>query len=136
VGRRYRLPGYSVPKFVASSSATTAPAATAATAATTASTATATAEAAAASFGFGAGFVDVEGSAAKFPPVHCFDRAVSFGVVRHLDKGKPPRLAAVPIRDDIYAIDTAICFEQGTDVLFGSCETEVSNKNILHLFSF
>jgi hypothetical protein len=112
---------------IPTAAATTTAAEAAASAATTAAGATSA---------FRTSFVDVERSAANFFPVHGVNRAIPLRIVRHLDKGKPSGLTRIAVGHNVYTIHTAVRFKQRTDVLFGCAETQVSNKNILHLSPF
>jgi hypothetical protein len=124
-------------RLVAVSSAATAAAAPAA--ATTAAVATAPAAATttrATALSFRTSFVDVKSSAADFLAVNGINRTITFRVIRHFDEGEPSRLARITIGDNVHSIYTAVRLKQRTDILFGRTETQVSNKNVLHLFSF
>jgi hypothetical protein len=118
-----------------STAATAASATAAATAAEATASAAATA-AASATCALRTSFVDVQRSAANFFPIHGVNCAIALRIVRHLDKGKPSGLTRITVGDDIYTVHAAVRFKQRTDVLFGCAETQVSNKNILHLFPF
>jgi hypothetical protein len=100
---------------------------------TTAATTITPAPASSSAFGFGAGFVDSERSSTKLLAVQGCDCFVTFTIIRHFNKAKT--LHCVTISHDVYTIDTAVCFKEGTDVLFGRIEAEISNENIPHRFS-
>ena len=51
-----------------------------------------------------------------------------FAIVRHLHEPEATGLTRIPIRNDIDAENSAVSFEQRTDGLFGSAETEISNE--------
>jgi hypothetical protein len=102
---------------------------TAATTITPASTTTS-------AFGFGAGLVNSERSSAKLLAVQGCDCFITLTIIRHFNKAKTLGLPCVTISHDVYTINTAVCFKEGTDVLFGLIEAEISNENIPHRFSF
>jgi hypothetical protein len=114
---------------VATTAATTT---TAAAEATTSATTTATGTACA----LRTRFVDVKRSAANLFSVYRVNGAIAFRVVRHLYEGKPSGLTRITVGNNVYTVHTTVSFKQRTDVLFGRAETQVSYKNILHLFPF
>jgi hypothetical protein len=116
--------------------ASAATAAAVPTATATAATVTTAPAATAAALRLGAGFVNRQRSAAEFVPIQGGNCLIALGVICHFDKSKAFRLSRIAIGHDVYTIHTAVRFEERTDVLLGSLETEISNKNILHLFSF
>jgi hypothetical protein len=123
---------------ISTTAATTAAIPTAATTAAAEATASATATttAACATGALRTSFIDVERSAANLFAVYRVNRAITLCIVCHLDEGKPSGLTRITIGDNIYTVHAAMCFKQRTDVLFGGAETQVSNKNILHLSPF
>jgi hypothetical protein len=122
-------------------STTATAAAVSTTAAATTTTAEATTPAAAtaaacATSAFRTRFVDVKRSAANLFSIYRVNRAIAFRIVRHLYKGEPSGLTRITVGNNVYTVHTTVSFKQRTDVLFGRTETQVSNKNILHLSPF
>lgn len=104
------------------------------TAATAAAAAIAT-TAAAAAFFFRAGFVNVDRPAVDFTAVERVDCIQGFAVVAHFDESKAFGLAGISVLDDADAIDSSVCFKQGSNRVFRRAKAEVPNKDILQ-FNF
>lgn len=104
-------------------------------AATAAVSAESTTTAAGAIF-FGAGFVDIQRPAVHVTAVQSGNCVLSFCIVAHFHESEPSGSPGVPIRDDVYAVNCAELFEHSSNGAFSCVETEVSNKNILHLIFF
>jgi hypothetical protein len=85
---------------------------------------------------FRTGFIDVQGSAVEIPAIQFSDSAIRIRVNAHLDKSEPSRLAGIPVSDEVHALDRSVRLEQRSNRSFGGPEVEVSDKNILHAFSF
>src|SRR5512132_4082577 len=85
---------------------------------------------------FGTRFVDIQGSAVQIPAVQTVNRRIRFRIAAHFHESEASSLPCVAVRDDIYTLDGAVRFKHGTNRLFGRSETEISNKNVLHVFSF
>lgn len=62
----------------------------------------------------GTSFVHVERTAIEIFPVQGIDRAVRFGIVRHLDEREATGLACVTIPNNVYVIDAAVRLESRT----------------------
>src|SRR5688500_11696557 len=89
----------------------------------------------AAAIGLGTRFVDVESAAVEISAVQAVDRGCAFGIHAHLHESESTRAARITIRDDVYAIHSAVRFEHGTDRIFGRAEGEITHENVCQ-FSF
>jgi hypothetical protein len=83
---------------------------------------------------FRTGFIDVQRSAVNIRPVQSTNCLIGLACIAHFDKCKTSRLSRVTTCHDVHAINGAVGFKQPTDLLFSSPETEISYKDILHLF--
>jgi hypothetical protein len=81
-------------------------------------------------------FVDVERPAAEFPAVETGNGFVAFGIHTHLHEPKASGSSGFPVGYEIHAVDRAVRLKHGSNGVFGSVKTEISNKNILHLIFF
>jgi hypothetical protein len=86
--------------------------------------------------GPGAGFIHRKCSAIEVFAVDAVDRGVAFGFAGHFHKGEAPGLPCFPVSNDVNALDGPVRLKHGTYRIFGSSETEVSYKNVLHFTSF
>jgi hypothetical protein len=71
-------------------------------------------------------------SAAQFDAVCFAYRPFRVSIITHLEKRKPSRLIRFEIGHHLKPLNFTVQFEDGTNVLFSSAGTEVSNKNIVH----
>jgi hypothetical protein len=111
------------------------PSAAATTAVATAAFATATTETAtAAALGLRPGFVHIEGTAIEFRAVEMSNSCLRSLRIGHFYECETTGLAGVTIRNDIYALHTAVLGECGMQVILRSLITEVSDKYVGHSF--
>jgi hypothetical protein len=68
-------------------------------------------------------FVYVQRPSIEVFAVEPIDRGIPFRFNAHLDECESPGLSRVTVRNDIYPIDRAIWFEEGTNRSFGRAET-------------
>jgi hypothetical protein len=80
-------------------------------------------------------FVDVQRSAVQISAVKTINGGVPFRIDTHFDKGEASGLSSVTVSYDVHAIYGAVCFEHGTNGIFGRPEAEVTYKYIAQLFS-
>jgi hypothetical protein len=60
----------------------------------------------------GASFVNGERSTIDIPTVDSFDCLISFGVIRHFNKGEAPRLSVIPTSHDIHSVNCTVWLKQ------------------------
>jgi len=89
---------------------------------------------AATTLGLGFRFIHRERSAGKFFPVYGVNCASAFRIVRHFDEAKSSWLTGITVSNEVYTIHGAMRFKQRANFLLTCLETQISNKNILHLF--
>ena len=95
--------------------------------------ATAIAATAAATIFFRTRFVDIQRSSVQIPPIDFGNRTIAFGVVAHFHETKTAGLARFAVRYDADTLHRAVGLKQGANSRFRASETEVPDKNILHL---
>jgi hypothetical protein len=112
------------------------PSTTAAAAITAAATLTASAAipATPAASRFRPRFVDVQCPAVEFRAVQMSNSRLRSLRIRHFHKCETAGLPGVTIRNDIYALDAAVCGEGRMQVILRSLITEISDKYVGHSF--
>ena len=85
---------------------------------------------------FGPGFVDIQCPAVQIAAVQPGDGALALTVVAHFHESKTARPSRVPVGYDVYTIHCAVLLKQSANGAFGCVKTEISYKNVLHLFFF
>ena len=85
---------------------------------------------------FRTSFVDIQCAAVELGAVEIANGAIAFRIVPHFHKRKSTGLARIAIRHDVHTINGPEWLKNGTNRSFGRTEAQVSNKNVLHEFSF
>jgi hypothetical protein len=82
-----------------------------------------------------AGCAHVNRSSVEFDSVEGYDCLFGVGIIRHLDEREASGLACLPISHDPEPLNSSVLFKDASNVLLGGVKTQVSYKNIIHLFS-
>jgi hypothetical protein len=86
--------------------------------------------------GLWTGFIHIQCPAVHIRSVQGCDGLVGFAGIAHFDKCKTSCLPRVTICNNVHSVNTAVGFKKRTNLLFASLETEVSYKDIFHLYFF
>jgi hypothetical protein len=90
----------------------------------------------AAAFFLWPGLIDVQGPAIEFPPIQRGNRLFALTVITHFDEAKAPGAPGFAVGYDVHTIHRAVSLKHRSNRIFSSTETEISNKNVLHLIFF
>ncbi len=101
-------------------------------AASTWATAAPSASRPAASGGFGARFIDFQGSPANFLAIQSLHGLGRFRIVGHLDKRKSSRSSSFPVHRNVNPSNLSERFKQGAQLRFRSLKIHVADKHVLH----
>jgi hypothetical protein len=81
-------------------------------------------------FCFWASFVNIQSPTVDFETIEAVDSRFCLSRVRHLNEGKPPRLPCVPVRHNIYAVNTSVLRKRSLQLVLGGPIIEIPYKNI------
>ena len=82
------------------------------------------------------GFVNIEHATIEFAAIESRNCALSFSIIAHLYKSKAPGPAGFAVGHEVYAVNSPMRLEHGSNRIFGGPEAEVSDKYILQVFFF
>src|SRR5262249_20229588 len=81
-------------------------------------------------------FVDVQSPSIKFSAVEFGNCAIGVRVTAHLHESKASGLPGIAVGHELDGFNSAVLFEQRSNLVLRGLEAEVPHKNLFHLVSF